>query len=291
MRNKFFSSPWFALSPALLIVSVLLGASLAYSVAESLGLMAVIGQDTLSLDAYHNLLFGQGLAGQEFWGSFGFSLWISVTSTLISAAAALALALWFAERGSTHSGLNTFALNWNMAFPHLVWAVAFLLVLSQSGLFARWAVSLGWIHSPADFPVLVRDRFGIGIILDYVSKEIPFLTLIILAILRAQPVGYGMIAENLGANRWQRLRYIILPLVMPALLAGSLLVFAFIFSSYQVPALLGVGYPRMLPVLALRFFSDPDLRSRADGMAISLDITLVVLAVAALSLRHGEREL
>jgi putative spermidine/putrescine transport system permease protein len=76
-----------------------------------------------------------------------------------------------------------------------------------------------------------------------------------------------------------------IPQVLPALLAGDLLVFGFIFSSYEVPALLGVGYPRALPVLALRFFLDPDLRARSEGMVISLIITLIVMLVAVVSLR------
>ena len=288
MRDKLIFSPWLSLAPALTLVTVLLGASLAYGVAQSLGLVSVIGQNTLSLDAYRNLLTGQGQAGREFWGSLGFSLWVSIASTLISSALALLVAVWLSERRGAH--VDTLALNWNFAFPHLVWAVALLLFLSQSGLLARWAATLGLIQTPAQFPVLVRDRFGIGIILHYVSKEIPFLALIVLAVLRSQPAGYDLVAENLGASRWQRLRYITLPLVTPALLGGALLVFAFIFSSYEVPALLGVDYPRMLPVLALRFFNDPDLRARTDGMAISLIITVIVLVVAAVSLKKGEQE-
>jgi putative spermidine/putrescine transport system permease protein len=156
-------------------------------------------------------------------------------------------------------------------------------------LLARWAASLGWISLPADFPVLVRDRFGIGIILSYLGKEIPFLTITILSVLRSQSVGYDVVAENLGASRWQRLRYVTIPQVTPALTAGALLVFGFIFSSYEVPALLGVGYPRALPVLALRFFLNPDLRARSEGMVISLIITLIVMVVAVVSLRIGER--
>lgn len=290
MRDKLIFSPWISLAPALIIVVVLLGASLAYGVAQSLGLMSVIGQDSISLDAYQNLLTGQGLAGREFWGSLVFSLWISLASTSISAAVALLITVWLSERRNGNGNLDTLALNWNLAFPHLVWAMALLLFLSQSGLLARWAANLGLIQTPADFPVLMRDRYGIGIILHYVSKEIPFLVLILLAVLRAQPAGYDLVAENLGASRWQRLRYVTLPLVTPALLSGALLVFAFVFSSYEVPALLGVSYPRMLPVLALRFFNDPDLRSRADGMAISLVITLIVLIVAAISLKKGEQK-
>jgi putative spermidine/putrescine transport system permease protein len=290
MRDKLLFSPWISLSPALFFVVVLLGASLIYGIMESLGLMSAIGQDSVSLDAYQNLLAGQGAAGQEFWGSLGFSLWVSVSSTLISAFVAVLAAIWLSQYRNTNGRVDTLALNWNLAFPHLVWAVALILFLSQSGLLARWAATMGWIRSPSEFPVLVLDRYGIGIILHYVTKEIPFLALIILAVLRSQPEGYDVVAENLGASRWQRMRYVTLPLIAPALISGSLLVFAFILSSYQVPALLGVGYPRMLPVLALRFFTDPDLHSRADGMAISLIITLIVLVVAVISLRWGKGE-
>lgn len=290
MRDRLIFSPWLSLAPALTIVVILLGASLAYGVVQSLGLMSVIGQNTLSLDAYGNIFSGQGQAGGEFWGSLAFSLWVSIASTLISSALALLLAVWLSERRSKSGNMDTLALNWNLAFPHLVWAVALLLFLSQSGLLARWAAMLGIIQNPAQFPVLVRDRYGIGIILHYVSKEIPFLALIVLAVLRTQPAGYDVVAENLGASRWQRLRYVTLPLVSPALLSGALMVFAFVFSSYEVPAILGVGYPRMLSVLALRFFNNPDLRARADGMAISLIITIIVLFVAIISLKMSKRE-
>jgi putative spermidine/putrescine transport system permease protein len=286
MRDRSIFSPWLALAPALILVTIMLGASLVYGVSQSLGVISVIGQQNVSLDAYQNLLTGQGVAGREFWGSLAFSLWISSASTLISAALALGIAVWLSERRGANRG-DTLVLNWNLAFPHIVWAMALLLFLSQSGLLARWAASIGWIQIPADFPVLVRDRFGIGIILSYIGKEVPFLAVIVLAVLRSQPKDYDLIAENLGASRWQRLRYVTFPLVRPSLLAAALLVFGFVFSSYEVPALLGVNYPRMLPVLALRFFNDPDLRARADGMAISLVITLIVLAVAAVSIKKG----
>jgi putative spermidine/putrescine transport system permease protein len=283
MRDKFIFSPWISLAPALTIIIVLLGASLLYAMAESLGIISAIGQHQITFAAYRDTLN----LHSEFWISLGFSLWISIASTLISSAVALLLAVWLSERGRN---TDTLALNWNLAFPHLVWSVALLLFLSQSGLLARWAAVMGLISSPADFPVLVRDRFGIGIILSYVGKEIPFLTLIVLAVLRSQSVDYHVIAENLGANNWQRLRYVTIPQVLPGLLVGALLVFGFIFSSYQVPALLGVGYPRALPVLALRFFLDPDLRARAEGMAISLIITFIVLTVAVISLRIEEQK-
>jgi putative spermidine/putrescine transport system permease protein len=283
MRDKPIFSPWISLAPALTIVLVLLGASFFYAIAQSLGIISSIGQGEITINAYRDTVN----LHSEFWTSLVFSLWISIASTLISSAIALLLAVWLSEhRGNT----DTLALNWNLAFPHLVWSVALLLFLSQSGLLARWVAMIGLISTPADFPVIVRDRAGIGIILSYIGKEIPFLTLIILAVLRSQSIEYDVVAENLGANRWQRMRYITIPQVLPALLAGALLVFGFIFSSYEVPALLGVGYPRALPVLALRFFLDSDLRARAEGMVISLIITFIVLVIAMISLRIAERK-
>ncbi len=282
MRDKFVFSPWLALAPAMIILLILLGASFFYALAESVGYISTIGQAEISLDAYHSVLFENA----EFWVSLGFSLWISIVSTGISSAIALLLAVWFSRRSSD---TDLFALNWNLAFPHVVWSVILLLFLSQSGLLARWMASLGLISMPSQFPVLVRDRFGIGIILSYVGKEVPFLTIVILSVLRSQAIGYDVVAENLGASRWQRLRYVTIPQVMPALIAGDLLVFGFIFSSYEVPALLGAGYPRALPALALRFFLDPDLRARSEGMVISLIITTIVIIVALISLRVGEK--
>jgi putative spermidine/putrescine transport system permease protein len=289
MRQRLLSSPWFSLAPALLIVSVLFGAGMMYGIAQSLGFISVISQQEISLQAYQNLILGKGTAGREFWTSLGFSLWISTASTLISTASALGIAVLLTARRNKNQGADTLALNWNLAFPHMVWAVALLLFLSQSGLLARWAAAMGWIDAPAEFPVMVNDRFGFGIILHYVTKEIPFLTLIILAVLRTQPAGFYAVAENLGAGRWQILRYVTLPIVKPALLSGALLVFAFVFSSYEIAALLGVRYPRVLSVLALDAFTNPDLRSRAEGMAISLIISSIVLVVALISIRYGER--
>lgn len=288
-RRHLAPSPWISLAPALLVIGLLFGTSVIYGLAQSLGVLTGTGQQTLSLAAYQNVLSGQGPAGREFWPSLKFSLWIAGASTLLSAFGALPIAIWLNGRRGRGSRMDTLALNWNLAFPHIVWAIGLLLFASQSGLLARIAASLGIIQTPGEFPVVVRDPLGIGIIVDYVTKEIPFLALIVLAVLRSQAENYEVVAENLGATRWQRLRLVTLPQVLPSLTAGSLLVFAFVFSAYEVPAILGVRYPRMLPVLALDFFANPDLNNRAEGMAISFIIAATVLFAAAISLRNENK--
>jgi putative spermidine/putrescine transport system permease protein len=281
---------WLALAPALLVVGVLFGASALYGALQSLGYLTIIGQTELSLQPYRNVLVGPTAVSREFWPSLGFSLWVSGAATLVSAAGALGLALLLSRRRRPAGPGELGALNLNLAIPHLVWAIAMLLLLGQSGLAARVAYALGLIGAPAEFPVLVRDRWGLGIILGYVGKEIPFLTLVALSVLRTQRADYDLVAENLGASPWQRLRHVTLPLVLPALSAASLLVFAFVLGAYEVPAVLGVRFPRMLAVLGLDLFLNPDLRARAEGMAVSVIMTLVVLALAALGRRMKDEE-
>jgi putative spermidine/putrescine transport system permease protein len=276
---------WLALLPSFGLVGLLIGTSLFYGLAQSLGALTIIGSNQISLDAYRNILLANTPATREFWVALGFSLWVSLAATALSALGVLLVAALLTRQRRTANGATLLVLNMNLAFPHLVWAVALSLLLAQSGLLARMATALGWIDLPAEFPVLVRDRYGIGIIVHYVSKEIPFLLLIVLAVLRTQGSTYDMIAENLGATPWQRIRYVTVPLVLPALIAGSALAFAFIFGAYEVPALLGVRYPRMLAVLALDFFTNPDLNRRAEGMAISLIICVVTLAIVGLAQR------
>jgi putative spermidine/putrescine transport system permease protein len=278
---------WLALAPALLVTGLLFGASTLYGIGQSLGYLPFIGETRLSLDAYAQVLGGDGPAGREFWAAFGFSLWVSAASTLLAAAGALLLAAALGERGA--SAPEFLALNAGLALPHLVWAVALLLLLAQSGLVARVAAALGLIQAPAEFPVLVRDRFGVGIILHYVGKEIPFLALIVLAVLRTQGQAYAQVAATLGLGPWRRLWRVTLPLVLPGLASGALLVFAYVFSAYEVPALLGVRYPRALSVLALDYFLNPDLGRRAEGMAISVVMALVVVGVAGVA-RAAERK-
>ncbi len=274
---------WLFLAPALLITGGLFGASVLYGVLQSFGYLPFIGQTDLSLDAYRSLLPGSGsLAGREFLPALGFSLWVSGAATLLAAAGALLLIVPGIGH-LTRQPATLPLLNLNLAFPHLVWAVMIALLLAQSGLLARVLHAMGIIASPADFPVLIRDPYGLGIIISYTTKLIPFLLLVLLATLQAQVDDYSDVAVTLGASRWQTLRYVTLPLVLPALTSGMLLAFAFVFGAYEVPALLGTQYPRMLAVLALEFFRNADLNSRAEAMAISVLTGAVVVLVAALA--------
>ncbi|MGF1663237.1 MAG: ABC transporter permease [Kineosporiaceae bacterium] len=279
---------WALVAPAALTLGALTVAGLGFGAAQSLGLTATVGSPGHdgggpTLAAYGGLLTGRTPAGREFWASLAFSLWVAGAATLVSAALALVLAVWLTSGPRPAGRATVFGLTVNLAVPHLVWAVALLLLLSQSGILARVGAAAGLVDVPAEVPVLVRDPYGLGIVLHYVGKEVPFLLLVVLAVTRTQGAAYDQVARSLGAGFGHRVRLVTLPLVAPALAAGSLLVFAVVFATYEVPALLGVAHPRALPVLALDLFVDPDLRARPEAMAVSLLMTSVVMTAAVLA--------
>jgi putative spermidine/putrescine transport system permease protein len=66
-------------------------------------------------------------------------------------------------------------------------------------------------------------------------KEAPFIALMILALLARLGDEYEQAARVLGASAWQRFRHVTLPLIAPAVVSSSLMVFAFIFGAFEVP--------------------------------------------------------
>ena len=269
-----------SLSPALLIIILLFFGGIFYGLLQSLGYQPAIGKYEINLDAYYNVMFAERYS-KLFWTGLGLNLWVSFVSTFLAAVFALFGALAIRKTFFAKTIVN-FIYSLNLPMPHLVVAVGMIFVFSQSGFLSRIVTQIGLISSPGDFPVIVKDRYGLGIILAYIWKESAFFFIILMSVLQSLGENYEELAQSLGANKWQRFRYVILPLVMPSLFSASIIVFAFSFGAYEVPALLGVNYPQMLPVMSFEFFLNPDLNARSEGMALSIIIAMIVMILVVL---------
>ena len=272
-----------SLTPPLLIIGTLFFGGILYGFLQSLGYQPTIGRYDLNFDAYYNVMFSERYA-KLFWSGLALNLWVSFVSTFLAAAFALWGALsirktFFAKK------ICNFIFSLNLPMPHLVVAVGMIFVFSQSGLLARFFTQIGFISSPSEFPILVKDKYGFGIILAYIWKEAAFFFIILMSVLQSLGENFEELAQSLGANKWQRFRYVILPLVMPNLFSASIIVFAFSFGAYEVPAILGVNYPQMLPVMSLDFFLNPDLNARSEGMALSMIIAFIVMVLVVIYFR------
>lgn len=267
---------WLLLTPALAVIALLFVGGIGVGVAQSLHYMPVLGWHTPTFAHYVAVL-----SSGDFYRSLLLTLYIATTSTVLAAVLAVfvALVLRRVDRGRQ---LYTFIFQIPLPVPHLVAAAGIVMLVSQSGLFARMLYALGGLEQPSDFPVLVFDRRNVGTILVYLWKEIPFVGLVVLAVLQGVGQSYEEAARTLGANRWQRFRYVLLPLLLPGIVSTSIIVFAFVFGSFEIPLLLGARYPSVLPVMAYRAYTDPDLARRPEAMAIGVIITLIIIGLMAL---------
>lgn len=144
------------------------------------------------------------------------------------------------------------------------------------------------IQQPSQFPVVVTDQKGIGIILEYVWKEAPFIAVSVLSILKSWIIPYEKQLQLLGANAWQRWRFVTFPFVLPALLASSIIVFTYTFGSFEVPYVLGSVSKPTLSILAYQAYLNPDLTYRSEAMAINMVITIISIMLIVLYMKMGE---
>ncbi len=112
-----------------------------------------------------------------------------------------------------------------------------------------------------------------AVVIGLVNIFIPFMVLPIMASIERIPPSLEEAAQNLGANWAQMFRRTILPLSVPGLLSGCLLVYSLSISAFVTPALMGNSRERM----AAQQIYDEVLVSFNWPSASSLALTLVAL--------------
>ena len=274
------------LGPALTVTVILFGGGLLLGLLQALGLQPVQGESSLSLTHFTNVV-----QDPDFTRSLFLTVYIATTSTIIAATISVLLALALVHFASESRMLN-FVLQIPLTVPHLVTAIAILLLLAPSGLVSRFCTGMGLIPGPAAFPLLINDRWSVGILLVNVWKEVPFITFMLLAVLKNLGPELMEVGATLNASILQRFLHITLPIIGPSLSGACLIVFAFTLGAFEVPYLLGQTYPMALPVWAYRNYSDIDLLTRPEGIAIGLIIAVAVIFAVVLShlLLHLGRE-
>lgn len=271
------------LAPVLVVILGLFVGSIFFALGQSLGYMPIIGLNELTIKHYVNIF-----KSEEFFAATLMSFHIAFTSTTLSTIIAIVCALAIRD---TRWGKKTitFLFQVSLSIPHIAVAFAILLLTTQSGLLARLAYAAGMITEPAEFPALVFDRYAIGVILVYLWKEIPFIGIVVLANLQGVGREYEESAATLGAGRWQRFRYVLLPLIAPGTLSAYIVVFAFVFGAFEIPYLIGARYPAALPVLAYRSYADFNLHARPEAMAMNVFILVFILILTGVYMYVSRR--
>ncbi|MEL1136016.1 ABC transporter permease subunit [Desulfitobacterium sp. THU1] len=273
MLSKFVSRDtlkgYLYLAPALAVILFFFLGGFLIAFVQSLGYFPVIGMEEFTLKYYKEVF-----QNPEFLESLQYTLHISFISTAIATVFGTALAYFFLKT-TPHNPLFHFIHKVPIAVPHLVAALMIVFILSQGGIISRLFVKVGWITETADFPAIFYTQNAIGIILIYIWKEVPFVTLMVYTVMKNIHTKLGEAAATLKASQLQVFCHVILPLSMPSIVSASAIIFAFSFGAFEIPFLLGATYPKTLPVWAYLNFISVDLSARPLAMVINMLVSLV----------------
>ena len=217
--------------------------------------------------------------------SFISSIAAAVAGTLICAALV---------RTRRIRGAMLYTVRLPILVPHTVVALFTVAMLSQTGLFARIAYAGGMISDYSEFPAILYGTGYFGVIIAYIWKEAPFIAYFSLALMSGVSETLGEAAENLGASPFRSFMDVTLPLSLPAIAKGFLIVLIFSFGGYELPLLLGATLPKAFPVYTYIEFLKPDFRLRPYSMAmngITLILSLMMALIYAVCMKRLMRKL
>lgn len=261
--------PYILLSPALLVILGIFMTGIILGFVQSLGYFPTVGLNNFTLKYYRGII-----ADSEFLSSLGFSLYISLISSVLAVLFGIGLA-WLMLENRHKKGMEKVLYKVPIIVPHIVAALLVYNILSQSGILPRLFYCFGLIHTQEQFPALIFDSHGIGIIAAYLWKEIPFIAMVVYTVLGNINEKLTDVALNLGANKGQAFWHILLPLAAPSIISSFIIIFAFSFGAFEVPYLLGPTSPKSLAVKAYVEYTNPDLSNRPYSMAINSVITII----------------
>jgi putative spermidine/putrescine transport system permease protein len=192
---------------------------------------------------------------------------IALEVTLLCAAIGLPFAMLIASVTGWTRNLLLLAVLLPLWTSLLVRTAAWMILLQDNGLINQVLKRLGLID--ASLP-LIYNRTGILIAMTHVL--LPFMVLPIYASLVAIPKNLMPAAAALGAPPLSAFRHVLLPLAMPGLLSGALLVFMVALGYYITPALVGGPNDQMISSV-IAFYATGTANW---GMAGALGIFLLV---------------
>lgn len=211
------------------------------------------------------------------------SLKIAGVSTLIALLIGYPMAYAIARAPESRCGILMMLVILPFWTSFLIRVYAWMSILSTTGLLNSFLLWLGVIDKPLEI-IYTTFAIHLGIVYSY----LPFMVLPLVATLSRMDMTLLEAAADLGAKPWQAFLRVTLPLSLPGILAGSLLVFIPATGEFVIPDLLGGPDALMIgKIMWTEFFSNRDWPV-ASALTVALLILLVGPMIALQSARKRE---
>lgn len=221
----------------------------------------------------------EAITGQ-FRKSFIFSMQISAITAVLGAVFGTMVAASIVRLGHRR-GLRNALTGYSAVAANLggiPLAFAFLAALGMQGLVTKILKTSGIDLTAMGFRI--SDFWGIVAV--YLYFQIPLMTLVMLPAIDGLKTTWREAAANLGAGDRQYWRLVALPLLLPSLIAGFLLLFANAFAAYATAYALSSGGSRLVPV-QIRFFLQGDTITGKTNLGYALAAWMIIIMTVSMT--------
>lgn len=205
------------------------------------------------------------------------TFWIALLSTLTCLVIGYPFAYLMTIVPGRVAGLLLIAVLLPFWSSLLVRTFAWQVILRDTGIINSFLLGVGIVEEPV---ALIRTTLGVIVGMSHIL--LPFMVLPIYAVMRRIDPEFGRAAANLGASPWRAFVRVFVPLTLPGVFAGALLVFVLALGFYITPALLGGLRDQMISQLIVQEVQQALDWGSASAMAVLLmAITFAILFVAS----------
>ncbi|MBQ7496565.1 MAG: iron ABC transporter permease, partial [Selenomonas sp.] len=194
---------------------------------------AMTGEFTMS---NFGLFFERKYYYQSMINSFSVTTCVTLLAVIIGTALAYFMTL-FKVKGKS---IVEICIIISLLSPPFIGAYSWILIGGRSGILTQWLASIG-----IDFPSIYGFA---GILLVLTLKLYPFIYLYVAGAMKNIDSALIEAAESLGCSGIKKVVTIMLPLITPTILAGSLMVFMNAMADFGTPMLIGEGF-NVMPVM------------------------------------------
>lgn len=248
---------------------------LAYSFGSKPDEFTTVTMDDPSFDR-----FGEALSG-TFLTTFGATLRISILGTILCLLISVPFAYWLAVKVSPKwRGILLALVMVPFWTNFLVRTLGWQIILSPDGFMSDLLMDLGLTGSPLDI-LYTRTAVQIGVVYNY----LPLMIMPLFVAIDTAGEKLREASRDLGAGRFTTFFTVTLPLAMPGIVSGCLLVFVPLTGDYVTASVLGGASGSMIGQLIASQFNTAQNWALGSAMAVVLILaTLLVVAVTALVL-------
>lgn len=246
-----------------------------YVLMTSLGYNRILSKSYFTLDYYKEVLYSK-----EFLTSLIYTTKLNMISAFfafILTVIILYLVFLSKRKGYFYGKSFQKVIEAPVFVPYLVGAYGVLLLLMRRGILNNVLMQLGVIKSVQEFPVLTNDYNGIGIIITYIWKALPFMTMMTLPIVFRVDKKWDALGKLYNLSNYQFFKKIVFPLILPTLSVSFFIVLTYLFASFETPYILGVTHPRVLSVSVFDMYAKGNLDTRGKIMVMNIMISVISL--------------